>query len=102
MSLITKQDIKRFAEIGSQTESDDPIVVTKLSSPLGAISWYITEYNPYTNIALGYVTGLFETDKWDIFSMEELDTLKLNYLPYKLGIRRVSAFKETRFSKLGL
>ena len=56
MKLITKQLLKRFAEVGSQELVNDPIIIAKFFNPTGAGTWFASEYNPDTKIFFGYVT----------------------------------------------
>ncbi len=38
MKLLTKQLEKRFAEVGSQEEEKDPLVIAKFFNPQGLVS----------------------------------------------------------------
>ncbi len=97
MKLITKELEKRFAEIGDQSQSRDPLIIAKFFNPCGSGTWYATEYDPETQICFGYVTG-FVYDEWGTFSIKELQELKL-LLPL-LHIERDRFFKEIRFKEL--
>lgn len=99
MKLITKQLEKRFAQLGNQSESKDPIIVAKLFNPSGSVTWYITEYDPNTNIAFGYVTGLYQNE-WGYFSLTELASIKCP--PFGLPLERDRCFDEKPFSELNL
>jgi hypothetical protein len=46
MKLMTKELEKKFAQVGSQENSKDPIVIAKFFNPIGAGNWYATEYDP--------------------------------------------------------
>lgn len=46
-------------------------VFVKLFNPAGAGSWFITEWNPETNEAFGYVTGM-GNDEWGYIPLEEI------------------------------
>lgn len=96
MKLITDELKARFAEIGNQSELDNPIVVAKFFDPTGSASWYATEYNPETNICMGYVTGL-GFDEWGTFSIDELEALKR---PFGLTIERDLYIKEMPFYEM--
>jgi hypothetical protein len=76
MKLMTKELEKKFARIGNQSESDNPIVVAKFFFPAGAATWWATEYDPETKIFFGYVTGL-GFDEWGYFLLEELQNSKI-------------------------
>lgn len=40
MKLLTKEIINRFAKVGSQSESKDPIIIAKFFDPTGAGTWF--------------------------------------------------------------
>jgi len=97
MKLITKKLEKRFKEIGSQEKVKDPIVIAKLFNPAGGGTWYLTEYDPKTQIAFGYVSIFGDhNDEWGSFAIWELQKIKL---PLGLGIERDLYMKEIRMSK---
>lgn len=98
MKLLTKELEKRFKEVGDQSNESNPIIIVKLFNPCGAGTWYLTEYDPETRIAFGYVTGLCE-DEWGSISIEELENVNL---PFGLKIERDLYFKEQRFKDLKL
>ena len=75
MSVMTPELEKRFAEVGSQEDVDDPIIVMKFRSPLATTVWYATEYDPVVKMFYGLVSrsnGMFQ--EWEDFSVEELET----------------------------
>jgi len=45
MRLMTKELEKRFAQVGSQRDVKDPVIIAKFFTSDGAL-WYATEYNP--------------------------------------------------------
>ena len=96
--LITKELEKRFKKVGDQSGASNPIVVAKLFNPCGAGTWYLTEYDPETRIAFGYVTGLYE-DEWGSISIDEIESVNL---PFGLKIERDLYFKEQTFKDLQL
>ena len=96
MKLLTKELKKRFKKVGDQSNESNPIVIAKLFNPCGGGTWYLTEYDPKTRIAFGYVTGLAENE-WGSISIQEMEELKL---PFGLGIERDLYFKEQRFKDL--
>ena len=53
------------------TPTDHVIVSVRFMHLYKTVNWWITEYNPETKIAFGYVTWLFE-DEWGYISIEEL------------------------------
>lgn len=96
MKLITKNLQERFAQIGDQSESHDPLIIAKFFNPCGSMTWYATEYDPQTNICFGYVTGT-GFDEWGSFSIDELESLNL-YMGLK--IERDLYFDEITFDTL--
>ena len=98
MKLMTKALQKRFAVIGFQQDAIDPIVVAKYFNPAGAGTWYVTEYEPDTNIFFGYVSIFGDhNDEWGYFSLNELEAFKG---PLGIGIERDFYWSEKRFSKV--
>jgi len=97
MELMTKALEKRFAEVGSQEHVADPIIVAKFFNPIGAGTWYATEYDPEEKIFFGYVSIFGDwNDEWGSFSIEELQSYKG---PFGLGIERDLCWTEKRFSE---
>jgi len=79
MKIMTESLRKRFAEIGSQEKSADPIVVAKYFLPGHSATWYATEYDPIQGIFFGYVTGLQE-NAWGFFSQVEMELIRSPHL----------------------
>lgn len=97
MQLITKALERRFAEIGSQETETDPIVVAKFFNPVGAGTWYATEYDPTTRIFFGYVSIFGDwNDEWGSFSLDELEGY---HGPLGIGIERDLHIGERRISE---
>ena len=96
MKLITKELEQRFAEVGEQSNSKNPMVIAKFFDPAGSATWYATEYDKETDICYGYVTGL-AYDEWGSFSITELEAIQR---PFGLGIERDIHFEEKRFDDL--
>ena len=107
MKLMPEALKKRFAEVGEQLETENPLVVAKFFDPTGSATWYATTYYPITNTCYGYVTGL-AVDEWGTFSIDELESLKLPFtlsteskdLHFKLSIERDLHFNEIPFDAL--
>ena len=95
MKLITPELIKRFNEVGDQSEVKNPLIIAKFFNPCGSQTWYATEYSSETTICYGYVTGMWE-DEWGTFSIDELKSLKL---PFGMSIERDIHFKEKTFEE---
>ena len=58
------------------------LLVTALVNVLlaGAATWWLTEYDPTSRIAFGFVTGL-AYDEWGSVSIDELEALRLGPIP---------------------
>jgi hypothetical protein len=86
MKLLTKELQARFAKLGRQEDSIDPIVVAKFFNPTGAGTWYATEYDPESKEFFGFVSIFGDwNDEWGSFSLAELE----NYQgKFGLGIER--------------
>lgn len=98
MMLITKELEKRFAEVGSQENVEDPVVIAKYFNPAGIGTWFATEYNPETKTFFGYVSLYGDyNDEWGSFSLEEFEQFKG---PFGIGIERDLYFDETPSSKI--
>ena len=93
MKLLTKAQrdklIRNHTENEGQEETKKHKVVVKLFNPTGIGTWYLTELNPYTNIAFG-LADVHEKELGDI-DLTELENLKL---PMGLKIER------DRYSKI--
>ena len=98
MKLLTKELIERFNKIGSQEEIKDPIVIAKFFNPIGAWTWYATEYDPQSKNFFGYVSIFGDcNDEWGYFSLTELESLRG---PLGLGIERDIYFVSKPFSQI--
>ena len=81
----------------SQEKNKDPLVSIRLFNAYGNGAWYLTEYNPKTRIAFGYVTGLF-VDEWGYTSISEMaEVLFHAQIPM---IEVDTSFTPTAFSKI--
>lgn len=98
MRLLSEALIKRFAEVGGQEESKDPIVITKFFNPTGAGIWYATEWHPDIERFFGYVS-IFgnHNDEWGYFSLDELETYRS---PWGIEIERDLFWKEKPASQV--
>lgn len=96
MKLMTKQLEKRFAQVGSQENNKDPLVIAKFFNPTGAGTWYATEYDPAARVFFGYVSIFGDwNDEWGSFSLDELGNYKGKL---GLGIERDLYFEEQKAS----
>ena len=97
MELMTKGIEARFKKIGSQEEEKDPIVIVKFFNPVGAGTWYATEYDLKDKIFFGYVSLFGDwNDEWGYFSLSELQSIKGLF---GLGIERDLHCGEKRISE---
>jgi hypothetical protein len=98
MKLMTKTLEKRFAQIGSQEEVNDPNIIAHFFNPAGAGDWYVTEYNPADRILFGYAS-IFQdwNDEWGYTSLDELQSYKGRW---NLGIERELYWTEKPASKV--
>ncbi|NMR34959.1 DUF2958 domain-containing protein [Chryseobacterium aquaticum] len=96
MKLITKELEKRFAEVGDQSQSSNPLIIAKFFNPCGSETWYISEWDKDADRCFGYIEGMWE-DEWGYVSIRELEELRL---PFGLSIERDRFFKEIRFKEL--
>jgi hypothetical protein len=98
MKLLTKQLIKRFAQVGSQANSKDPLVIARFFNPTGAGTWYAIEYDPGTRTFFGYVSIFGDwNDEWGSFSLDELENYRGRF---GLGIERDLYFEEQNASQV--
>ncbi len=75
MKLMTKALEKRFAQVGSQEDVKDPLVIAKFFYPAGRGTWYATEYDPKRRLFFGYVSIFGDhCDEWGTFSLDELES----------------------------
>ena len=96
MKLMTTEIAKRFAEVGSQENVKDPIVVVKFFNPCGAGTWWAIEYDPTDRIFFGYVSIFGDhNDEWGSFGLDELEEYKGRF---GLGIERDLHFGEKPMS----
>ena len=98
MKLMTEELKRRFEKIGPQENTKDPIIVAKYFNPIGAGTWYATEYNPREKMFFGYVSIFGDyNDEWGYFSLDELQAYNGRF---GLGIERDLYFREERASKV--
>lgn len=100
MKLLTKELLKRFEEVGSQEKVplEDKLIIAKFFNPVGAGTWYATEFNPKTEEFFGYVSIFGDwNDEWGSFSLRELEELQL---PFGMHIERDLHFGERKASEV--
>lgn len=94
MKLMTKAIEKRFAQLGRQ-DHPKAIIVAKFFNPVGAWTWYATEYSPVDRIFFGMVHG--HEKELGSFSLDELESIKG---PLGLGIERDLHWTEKTLEEL--
>jgi len=100
MKLLTKQILKEFQRVGNQDSENDPVVIVKFFNPTGAGHWYVTEFNPDTEVFFGYVSILGgPNDEFGLFSLKELESYEGHM---GLGIERDLYFTAKPLSKCGI
>jgi hypothetical protein len=98
MQLMTKQLEERFAQVGSQENVKDPIVIAKFFNPTGIGHWFATEYDSKDKMFFGYVSLFGDyNDEWGYFSLAELESFKGKL---GLGIERDLHFEECPMSEI--
>ena len=96
MRLMTKELERRFAQVGSQENIKDPVIVAKFFNPCGAGTWYATEYDPINKMFFGYASIFGDwNDEWGCFSLEELESYRS---PFGTGIERDLYWTESKAS----
>lgn len=96
MRLMTPELEERFAEVGSQSDLADPVIVAKFFNPTGAGTWYATEYDPKGKMFFGYVSIFGDwNDEWGYFSLAELESLVGSF---GIGIERDLFWTEKKAS----
>jgi len=84
--------------IHSQSDAEDPLVIAKLFDTAGSATWWLTEFDPETKNAFGFVTGM-TADEWGYIHIPELE----NLVHQRFGIPRVERdlyFDPTPFSQI--
>lgn len=98
MRLMTKTLERRFAQVGSQENVKNPLVIAKFFNPTGAGTWYATEYDPNRRVFFGYVSIFGDyCDEWGSFSLDELESYRGHF---GLGIERDLYWSEKRASEV--
>lgn len=93
---MTPELEERFAEVGSQSDLADPVIVAKFFNPTGAGTWYATEYDPKGKMFFGYVSIFGDwNDEWGYFSLAELESLVGSF---GIGIERDLFWTEKKAS----
>jgi len=70
MKLLTEKLRAEFRRVGSQMESDNPMVVCKFFTPDSNWTWYAFDFEAVSRMFYGYVVGLEK--EYGYFSLDEL------------------------------
>lgn len=93
---------------GSQMEKEsrDIVIAVRLFDMGSTIQWWLSEYDPQSKVAFGYVTGFVENE-WGTIPLQELEELgfivEFNDSDSFVEVPRVvidNDFKPTRFPEL--
>ncbi|MDO9206709.1 MAG: DUF2958 domain-containing protein [Sulfuricurvum sp.] len=86
MKLITKLLEKKLPRLREAENQADPMIIIKLFGG-SSFTWYLTEYDPDTKMAFGYVDlGDHDNAALGYFSIAELESLR--FPPFGLGVER--------------
>lgn len=98
MKLLTKELEQRFAQVGSQAEVEDPLVIARYFNPTGGQTWYAISYSPDDCMFFGYVS-LFNdyNNEFGYFSLIELESIKGKF---GLGIERDLYYREQTLDEI--
>ena len=98
MQLLTRALEDLFAQIGSQEDNPDPLIIARFFNPTGAGTWYATEYDPQTRMFFGYASIFGDhNDEWGYFSLDELEAYRGTF---GTGIERDLYFREQPASQV--
>lgn len=95
MKLFTKEILRKMPKLYEMDgkPKNEVRIQAKLFNPVGAATWYITEYDPEEKIAFGFANlGDDQNAELGYISIEELENLRL---PYGLKIERDRYFEAT-------
>ena len=86
MKFLTKEVLAALPPLYANEEkaNEETLVPLKLFNPVGAQTWYVTEYDPESGNAFGYATGI-GFDELGYISIPELEATRL---PLGLRIER--------------
>ena len=87
--------MEKFKTIGSQEESDNPLVVAKFFTPDSNWQWYAYEFDESERMFFGYIDGLEKEIGY--FSLDELETVKG---PMGLPIQRDLFWQPKKMSEI--
>lgn len=74
MKLLTKEILKKLPAIGTTEKQADPLAQVKFFNPMGAGTWYATEFDGKD---LFFGKAIIHESELGYFSLSELQTLRL-------------------------
>lgn len=98
MKLLDATLLKKFGEIGDQSETDNPWVICKFFYPCSRATWFVISYSPIDEVFFGYVSIFGDhCDELGSFSLQELEEFKGRL---GLGIERDLYFQPKKLSEV--
>ena len=96
MKLLTKEIINKFRKTGRQDK--DPIIIAKFFYPMGAGTWYATEFDEENKLFYGFCDPFGDPTcaEWGDFSLEEFEDFNRGRM---VGIERDLYFGYPRVSE---
>lgn len=87
MKLLTKALLNLLPPLGAtdNTPASEVKVPVKLFNPMGSQTWYLTEYDPKTHTAFGFVDLGMGFPELGYISLTEIEQIRL---PFGLTIER--------------
>ena len=98
MKILTKQILKKLPNLYETDGKKDTKVHLKLFNPTGAGTWYITEYDPETGDAFGFI-NMGNSNFAELGYVNLIELLKFKGR-FGLGIERDKSFESTLLSEV--
>lgn len=98
MKLLTKELLKRFEEVGSQIDSENPIIIAKFIPPLIDGMFYATDYDTDRKAFYGYFVDVERGRYLNCYFTEK--SLQVEVSLYHFSAKRDWDFKEIYLSEL--
>lgn len=76
--LLSEQLRERFALIGSQEDSPNPLVLAHFHHQVKVVPWHFlaTEFDPIGEQFFGVYVGPFGSKEWSMVSMAEMESVE--------------------------
>lgn len=94
--LMTKELERKIPALYTQESEKDPMVYAHYFSCINGWDWYLTEYDPASGEAFGFVEGF--ASEWGYFSIPEFE--QLNRAKLIAFVERDAWFTPKPFSKI--